>query len=70
MMNIMNGLSVTFEREWRLEPSFLTLDFYMPDLRKGIECHGRILGRLNREQLESTNSKKRELLAVVCIETL
>jgi hypothetical protein len=70
IIGILARLNVTYEREWRLEPSFLTLDFYLPTLRKGIEFHGRIHGQLKQEQREQNDAKKRELLADACIETL
>jgi len=70
IIDIFDGLNVTYEREWQLQPSFLTLDFYMPSLRKGIEFHGRIHGQLKQEQREANDAKKRELLASAGIETL
>src|SRR5262249_11292844 len=70
IIDILDGLNVTYEREWQLQPSFLTLDFYMPSLRKGIEFHGRIHGQLKQEQREQNDAKKRELLASAGVETL
>src|SRR5262249_52670412 len=70
IIDILDGLSVAYEREWQLQPSFLTLDFYMPSLRKGIEFHGRIHGQLKQEQREQNDAKKRELLATAGIECL
>src|SRR5262249_31008118 len=70
IIDILDGLNVTYEREWQLQPSFLTLDFYMPSLRKGIEFHGRIHGQLKQEQREQNDAKKRELLINTGIETL
>src|SRR5215813_11928133 len=70
IIGILDRLTVAYEREWQLQPSFLTLDFYMPSLRKGIEFHGRIHGQLKQEQREANDAKKRELLASAGIETL
>jgi hypothetical protein len=69
-IGILDSFGVAYEREWRLEPSFLALDFYLTDLRKGIEFHGRIHGQLNQERREANDAKKRELLDCAGIETL
>jgi len=63
-------LNMTYEREWQLQPSFLTLDFYLTEIRAVIEFHGRIHGQLKQEQREQNDAKKRELLADAGIETL
>src|SRR5262249_22254845 len=70
IIGILARLNVTYEREWQLQPSFLTLDFYLPAARVGIEFHGRIHGQLKQEQREQNDAKKRELLASAGIETL
>ena len=70
IIGILNDLAVTFEREWQLHPSFLTLDFYFPGLLRGIEFHGRIHGQLKQQQRESNDAKKRELLEQSGIECL
>lgn len=70
IIGILNDLGVTYEREWQLEPSFLTLDFFFPQLRKGIEFHGRIHGQLKQQQREANDAKKRELLEQAGIECL
>jgi len=70
LIGILNRLDVAYEREWQLQPSFLTLDFYLPEIRVGIEFHGRIHGQLKQEQREQNHAKKRELLASAGIETL
>lgn len=70
IIDILDDLAVTYEREWQLEPSFLTLDFYFQDLRKGIEFHGRIHGQLKQQQREANDAKKRELLEQAGIECL
>jgi hypothetical protein len=70
IIGILNDLPVAFEREWQLEPSFLTLDFHLPQLCKGIEFHGRIHGQLKQEQREANDIKKRDLLEQLGIETL
>jgi very-short-patch-repair endonuclease len=70
IIGILARLNVAYEREWQLQPSFLTLDFYFPALRAGIEFHGRIHGQLKQEQREANDAKKRDLLAAVGIECL
>jgi hypothetical protein len=70
IIGILNRLNVVYEREWQLQPSFLTLDFYLPAIHVGIEFHGRIRGQLKQEQREANDAKKRELLATAGIETL
>jgi hypothetical protein len=70
IIGVLDSLNVDYEREWQLQPSFLTLDFYLTGLRKGIEFHGRIHGQLKQEQREQNDAKKRDLLTVACIETL
>jgi hypothetical protein len=70
IIGILDGLNVDYEREWQLQPSFLTLDFYLPATRVGIEFHSRIHGQLKQEQREQNDVKKRELLAEARIETL
>ncbi len=70
LIGILSRLKEKFEREWRIEPSFLTLDFYFQDLRKGIEFHGRIHGQLKQQQREANDARKRELLALSGIECL
>jgi very-short-patch-repair endonuclease len=67
---ILARLNVDYEREWQIQPSFLTLDFYFPALRAGIEFHGRIHGQLKQEQRERNDAKKRELLTTAGIECL
>src|SRR5215510_2775108 len=46
IIDILDGLNVAYEREWQLQPSFLTLDFYLPKICAGIEFQGRIHGQL------------------------
>jgi very-short-patch-repair endonuclease len=70
IISILDDLNLAFDREWRLQPSFLTLDFYFESRRKGIEFHGRIHGQLKQEQREENDAKKRELLAQAGIECL
>jgi very-short-patch-repair endonuclease len=69
LIGILNRLNVAYEREWQLQPSFLTLDFYLPATHVGIEFHGRIHGQLKQEQREANDAKKRVLLANAGIET-
>jgi hypothetical protein len=70
IIGILARLNLRVEREFQLAPSFQTLDFYFPDCNKGLEFHGRIHTRLNREQREACDVRKRELLASAGIETL
>jgi len=70
LIGILNRLNVAYEREWRLQPSFLTLDFYLPEISVGIEFHGRIHGQLKQEQREQNDAKKRDLLASAGIQCL
>jgi very-short-patch-repair endonuclease len=70
IIGILDDLNLTYEREWRLQPSFLTLDFYFEQQRKGVEFHGRIHGQLKQEQREENDAKKRALLAQAGIECL
>jgi len=70
IIGILDSLNVTCEREWQLQPSFLTLDFYLPEIRAGIEFHGRIHGQLKQEKREENDAKKHELLVAAGIETL
>lgn len=70
LIGILNDLGVMFEREWRLEPSYLTLDFFLSGIRKGIEFHGRVHSQLKQRQREANDEKKRELLTDAEIETL
>jgi len=70
LIGILNRLNVDYEREWQLQPSFLTLDFYLKEICAGIEFHGSIHGQLKQEQREQNDAKKRELLADAGIETL
>jgi len=67
---ILDDFGLAYEREWRLEPSYLTLDFYFESQRKGIEFHGRIHGQLKQEQREENDAKKRDLFAQAGIECL
>ena len=69
IIGILDCLNVVYEREWQLQPSFLTLDFYLPTIRVGVEFHGRIHGQLKQEQREQNDVKKLELLANAGIET-
>src|SRR5262249_60274342 len=32
LIGILKRLNVAYEREWQLQPSFLTLDFYLPKI--------------------------------------
>jgi len=70
IIGILERLAVPYEREWRLEPSYLTLDFYCAQLGKGLEFHGRIHGQLKQQQREANDAKKRALLSKLGIETL
>src|SRR5262249_40240568 len=49
LIGILNKLNVAYESEWQLQPSFLTLDFYLTEIHAGIEFHGRIHGQLKQE---------------------
>ena len=57
-------------REYRLDPSLLSLDFYFEDLNKGVEVHSRIHSTLKQAKRKAYDKRKRAICQQRGIETL
>jgi hypothetical protein len=70
MIDILDALEARYERDWRIGESYFTLDFYLPDLGRGVEVHGRIHKTLEVDRRAKNDARKRALLKDLGIEAL
>lgn len=70
MIEILNQLKITFEREKRLGDSLYTVDFYLTATGQAIEVNSRIHTQLDVEKRERQAATKRRLLSELHIPCL
>lgn len=70
MIGVLATLKVKFDREWQIGETFQTLDFYLPELRLGVEVQGRIHQMIDVEKRAARDVVKRASLAKLNIRTL
>jgi very-short-patch-repair endonuclease len=70
MIDILDGVNARYERDWRIGESYFTLDFYLVDLGRGVEVHGRIHKTLEVDKRAKNDARKRALLKDLGIDVL